>query len=104
MILKVSLITFEVRYHDALIVLLFLESFDKISGSKFISQHKRYPIRHIMNFKAKPNLSHKYLFLFRYWNQLNEDIRILLQRFDTECGDEVTIYLSNVMIQSVEMR
>ncbi|XP_023342081.1 E3 ubiquitin-protein ligase Bre1 [Eurytemora carolleeae] len=24
----------------------------------------------------------------RYWNQLNEDIRILLQRFDTECGDE----------------
>jgi len=25
----------------------------------------------------------------RYWNQLNEDIRILLQRFDTECGDEV---------------
>jgi len=26
--------------------------------------------------------------LLRYWNQLNEDIRILLQRFDTECGDE----------------
>jgi len=25
----------------------------------------------------------------RYWNQLNEDIRILLLRFDTECGDEV---------------
>merc|ERR1719233_1248807 len=25
----------------------------------------------------------------RYWNQLNEDIRILLQRFDTECGDEL---------------
>ena len=24
----------------------------------------------------------------RYWNQLNEDIRILLQRFDAEYGDE----------------
>lgn len=24
----------------------------------------------------------------RYWNQLNEDIRILLQRFDTETSDE----------------
>ena len=24
----------------------------------------------------------------RYWNQLNEDIRILLQRFDAETGDE----------------
>ena len=29
-----------------------------------------------------------YNFFDRYWNQLNEDIRILLQRFDTECGDE----------------
>jgi hypothetical protein len=26
--------------------------------------------------------------MFRYWNQLNEDIRILLQRFDAEYGDE----------------
>jgi len=25
----------------------------------------------------------------RYWNQLNEDIRILLQRFDAETGDEL---------------
>jgi len=25
----------------------------------------------------------------RYWNQLNEDIRILLQRFDAETGDEI---------------
>ena len=25
---------------------------------------------------------------FRYWNQLNEDMRILLQRFDAETGDE----------------
>lgn len=25
----------------------------------------------------------------RYWNQLNEDIRILLQRFDAETGDEM---------------
>lgn len=24
----------------------------------------------------------------RYWNQLNEDIRILLQRFDAETADE----------------
>ena len=24
----------------------------------------------------------------RYWNQLNEDIRILLLRFDAETGDE----------------
>jgi E3 ubiquitin-protein ligase BRE1 len=24
----------------------------------------------------------------RYWNQLNEDIRVLLQRFDAETGDE----------------
>ncbi len=24
----------------------------------------------------------------RYWNQLNEDIRILLERFDAETGDE----------------
>ena len=24
----------------------------------------------------------------RYWNQLNEDIRILLQRFDAETSDE----------------
>lgn len=24
----------------------------------------------------------------RYWNQLNEDIRILLQRFDSETSDE----------------
>jgi E3 ubiquitin-protein ligase BRE1 len=27
-------------------------------------------------------------FGYRYWNQLNEDIRILLQRFDAETGDE----------------
>ena len=26
--------------------------------------------------------------IHRYWNQLNEDIRILLQRFDAETGDE----------------
>ena len=25
----------------------------------------------------------------RYWNQLNEDIRVLLQRFDAETGDEL---------------
>lgn len=25
----------------------------------------------------------------RYWNQLNEDIRIMLQRFDTETSDEI---------------
>ena len=25
---------------------------------------------------------------YRYWNQLNEDMRILLQRFDAETGDE----------------
>jgi E3 ubiquitin-protein ligase BRE1 len=25
----------------------------------------------------------------RYWNQLNEDIRILLQRFDAETADEL---------------
>ena len=25
---------------------------------------------------------------YRYWNQLNEDIRILLLRFDAETGDE----------------
>lgn len=24
----------------------------------------------------------------RYWNQLNEDVRILLQRFDAETADE----------------
>lgn len=24
----------------------------------------------------------------RYWNQLNEDIRVLLQRFDAETADE----------------
>uniref|UniRef100_T1ILJ5 E3 ubiquitin protein ligase n=1 Tax=Strigamia maritima TaxID=126957 RepID=T1ILJ5_STRMM len=24
----------------------------------------------------------------RYWNQLNEDIRVLLQRFDAETSDE----------------
>ena len=24
----------------------------------------------------------------RYWNQLNEDVRILLQRFDAEISDE----------------
>jgi len=29
-----------------------------------------------------------FFFPFRYWNQLNEDIRILLQRFDAETGDE----------------
>jgi hypothetical protein len=28
------------------------------------------------------------IYMFRYWNQLNEDIRILLQRFDAEYGDE----------------
>ena len=27
-------------------------------------------------------------FFYRYWNQLNEDMRILLQRFDAETGDE----------------
>ena len=27
-------------------------------------------------------------FFLRYWNQLNEDMRILLQRFDAETGDE----------------
>ena len=26
--------------------------------------------------------------IHRYWNQLNEDVRILLQRFDAETGDE----------------
>merc|ERR1712045_725320 len=26
--------------------------------------------------------------IHRYWNQLNEDMRILLQRFDAETGDE----------------
>lgn len=25
----------------------------------------------------------------RYWNQLNEDIRVLLQRFDAETADEL---------------
>lgn len=25
----------------------------------------------------------------RYWNQLNEDISILLQRFDSEISDEI---------------
>ena len=25
----------------------------------------------------------------RYWNQLNEDIRVMLQRFDAETGDEL---------------
>lgn len=25
----------------------------------------------------------------RYWNQLNEDIRVVLQRFDAETSDEV---------------
>ena len=24
----------------------------------------------------------------RYWNQLNEDVRVLLQRFDAETSDE----------------
>jgi E3 ubiquitin-protein ligase BRE1 len=27
--------------------------------------------------------------IHRYWNQLNEDMRILLQRFDAETGDEL---------------
>ena len=29
-----------------------------------------------------------YFLSFRYWNQLNEDMRILLQRFDAETGDK----------------
>ena len=37
--------------------------------------------------KTDPNIKITFLTL-RYWNQLNEDIRILLQRFDAETGDE----------------
>jgi hypothetical protein len=33
-------------------------------------------------------LMHSFVDVGRYWNQLNEDIRILLQRFDAEYGDE----------------
>jgi hypothetical protein len=33
-------------------------------------------------------LIHSFVDVGRYWNQLNEDIRILLQRFDAEYGDE----------------
>lgn len=38
----------------------------------------------------------------RYWNQLNEDVRILLQRFDAETADEnesksMTFELNNIL-------
>lgn len=34
----------------------------------------------------------------RYWNQLNEDIRVLLQRFDAETADELESKSNYILI------
>jgi E3 ubiquitin-protein ligase BRE1 len=43
----------------------------------------------------------------RYWNQLNEDIRVLLQRFDAETADESENksmpYLSSAFISQYQL-
>lgn len=36
----------------------------------------------------------------RYWNQLNEDIRVLLQRFDAETADELESKSNSIFIKT----
>lgn len=39
----------------------------------------------------------------RYWNQLNEDIRVLLQRFDAETADESENKSKLIILNSVRI-
>lgn len=39
----------------------------------------------------------------RYWNQLNEDIRVLLQRFDAETADELESKSNYVVLSLINI-